>query len=199
MYLLSFSLLLSQPINHIQLYKKVKVIYVENSPSWDGLPFILLNQKELYNSIGMTTNNTNKTLEKYTMHIVYVGSKPKAMTPFNLKTCVMLCLILKSKVKLYQNYTFSYQMHNSIMNSSIIAIWLSLCEYYISSNRKLEWSRALSKMLFKKQITLWLRLTSWSVYWHWQFFWLIRLTFYLSIVRSKETVNGSSLFRSHCT
>ena len=54
-------------------------------------------------------------------------------------------------------------------------------------------------MLFKKQITLWLRLTSWSVYWHWQFFWLIRLTFYLSIVRSKETVNGSSLFRTHCT
>ena len=158
-YLLSFCLLLSQPINHIQLYKKVKVIYVENSPSWDGLPFILLNQKELYNSIGMTTNNTNKTLEKYTMHIVYVGSKPKAMTPFNLKTCVMLSLIIKSKVKLYQTYTFSYSMYNSI----------SLCEYYISSNRKLEWSRALSKMLFKKQITLWLRLTSWSVYWHWQF------------------------------
>ena len=120
-YLLSFCLLLSQPINHIQLYKKVKVIYVENFPLWDGLPFILLNQKELYNSIGMTTNNTNKTLEKYTMHIVYVGSKPKAMTPFNLKTCVMLCLILKSKVKLYQNYKSSYSMHNSIMNSSINA------------------------------------------------------------------------------
>ena len=70
-------------------------------------PFILLNQKELYNSIGMTTNNTNKTLEKYTMHIVYVGSKPKAMIPFNLKTCVMLYLILKLKVKWYQTYTFS--------------------------------------------------------------------------------------------
>ena len=135
----------------------------------------------------MTTNNTNKTLEKYTMHIVYVGSKPKAMIPFNLKTCVMLYLILKLKVKLYQTHTFPYSIYNSITN------------YYISSNRKLEWSRALSKMLFKKQITLWLRLTSWSVYWHWQFFWLIRLTFYLSIVRSKETVNGSSLFRTHCT
>ena len=69
----------------------------------------------------MTTNNTNKTLEKYTMYIVYVGSKPKAMIPFNLKTCVMLYLISKFKVKLYQNYTFSYQMHNSIMNSSINA------------------------------------------------------------------------------
>ena len=119
-YLLSFCLLLSQPINHIQLYKKVKVIYVENSPLWDGLPFILLNQKELYNSIGMTTNNTNKTLEKYTMHIVYVGSKPKAMIPFNLKTCMMLYLILKLKVKLYQTHTFPYSIYSSITNSSNI-------------------------------------------------------------------------------
>ena len=123
-HLLSFCLALSRPINHIQLYKKVKVIYVENSPSWDGLPFILLNQKELYNSIGMTTNNTNKTLEKYTMHIVYVGSKPKAMIPFNLKTCVMLYLILKLKVKLYQTYTFMrILLFISLYKNNYIYIW----------------------------------------------------------------------------
>ena len=139
MYLLSFCWLLSQPINHIQPYKKVKVIYVENSQSWDGLPFILLNQKELYNSIGMTTNNTNKTLEKYTMHIVYVGSKPKAMIPFNLKTCVMLYLILKLKVKLYQTYTLS-----DLTEFMQILLFISLYKnnyIYIWSYEKLEWSK----------------------------------------------------------